>query len=66
MKQIHAHFSGIQYTAKGEKKHILTEDGDIKGLLEWIKRSKIDATIINESPDPFGDSLKSKRILEEL
>jgi len=63
---IHAHFSGIEYSDKGERRHILTKDSDIKELLEWIKKSKIDATIINESPDPLGDSLKSKKILERL
>jgi len=66
IKHIHAHFSGIEFTEKGEKRHIITSEHDIKELLEWLKKSKIDCTIINESPDPIGDSLKSKRILERL
>ena len=66
IKTIHAHFSGIEFTAKGEKRHIITSEHDIKELLEWLKKSKIDCTIINESPDPVGDSLKSGRILEKL
>ena len=66
IEHIQAHFSGIEYTEKGERKHILTKDSDIKELLEWIKKSGIDTTIINESPDPVGDSLKSKKILNKL
>jgi deoxyribonuclease-4 len=66
IKSIHAHFSGIEYTAKGERRHILTPEKEIPELLMWIKKSKIDAVIINESPDPLGDSLKSQRILEHL
>jgi deoxyribonuclease-4 len=64
IKSIHAHFSGIEYTAKGERRHMLTGEKEISELLMWIKKSKVDAVIINESPDPLGDSLKSKRILE--
>jgi deoxyribonuclease IV len=63
LKQIHCHFSGIEYTEKGERKHLITEKKDIKELLDWIKQSKIDATIINESPDPIGDSIKTKELL---
>lgn len=62
---IQAHFSGIEYTSKGEKRHVLTPESEIRELLEWIKKSHIDATIINESPDPVGDSLKSLKILEK-
>ena len=59
---IHAHFSGIEWTAKGERRHLLTETKDIKELLEYLKKYKIDATIINESPDPFGDAIKMKEL----
>jgi hypothetical protein len=30
--------------------------------LEWIKKYKLDVTIINESPDPVGDSMKAKEL----
>ena len=66
VNQIHAHFSGIEYSDKGERRHLMTEDKDIKELLGWIKKSGIDSIVINESPDPLGDALKSKRILEKL
>lgn len=63
---IHAHFSGIEWTAKGERRHLVTESKDIKELMQYLSKYKIDATIINESPDPFGDSVKTKEILSSL
>ena len=63
LKHVHAHFSGIEYSEKGERKHLLTEAKDIKELAELLKKYKIDVTIINESPDPMGDSIKTKKIL---
>lgn len=63
---IHAHFSGIIWTDRGEKKHALTKDKDIEELLTALKKHKIDCTIINESPDPMGDSIKTKKILQGL
>lgn len=63
IKHIQAHFSGIEYTAKGERRHLITPEHEIKELLEWLKKYNIDSTIINESPEPMADSLKSKRIL---
>lgn len=65
IKHIHAHFSGIEYTEKGERRHILTEISTIKPLLSKIVERKIDITIINESPDPIGDSLKTKKLLSK-
>jgi deoxyribonuclease IV len=62
LKHVHCHFSGIEYTAKGERRHLVTDKKDIKELLAWLKKYKIDATIINESPDPVGDSLKAKEL----
>jgi len=63
---IHAHFSGIEWTAKGERKHLITPEKDIKELLSYLLKYKIDATIINESPDSVGDSLKTLRVLESF
>lgn len=66
LKKIHCHFSGIEYGPKGERKHLITKANHIKELLKWLKKYKINATIINESPDPFGDTMKTKKILESL
>jgi len=63
---IHAHFSGIEYTEKGERKHLVTDKKAIRPLAEKILERNIDITIINESPDPIGDSVKTKEIFEDL
>ena len=63
ISHIHSHFSGIEYTKKGERKHIITPNEEIRKLLFFIKKYDKDATIINESPDPWGDCVKTKKIL---
>jgi len=63
--KLHCHFSGINFGDKGERSHKLTPESEIKRLLSALPRNK-DITIINESPDPIGDSLKSKSILERI
>ncbi len=65
IKHFHCHFSGIEYSEKGERRHILTPDSEIKLLLTALKRHNIDCTIINESPDTFGDAIKMKKFLEK-
>ncbi len=63
---IHAHFSGIEWTDKGEKKHLITEKEVIKPLAEAIVKNNLDITIINESPTPIDDAVKMKEVFEEL
>ncbi len=65
-KHIQAHFSGINYTNAGEQSHRITNESEIKELAKAILKHKINITIINESPDPLGDSVKTKRVFEEL
>ncbi len=64
--KIHSHFSGIEYGNKGEKKHLLTKKEDIEELFFYLKKYDISATIINESPEPFEDSLKMKKIRDKI
>ena len=66
LKQIHGHLSGIEYGQKGERRHIMTSPEAIRELLDALLRHKKKATIINESPDPFGDTLMSRKILDGL
>jgi len=66
LKTIHSHFSGIEFTDKGEQKHRITSKRDLLPLLEEISKRNIDITMINESPDPLKDSLKAKKILQNL
>jgi len=63
---IHAHFSGIEWTNKGEKKHIMTPRAEAKNLIQLLIKHKIDITIINESPDPWKDALMMNKILNSL
>lgn len=63
---IHSHFSGIVWTPKGERNHILTDENDIKELLFFIKKYNKNGTIINESPDPIGDAKKMMKSWEKI
>jgi len=58
IKHIHAHFSGIKYSEKGEIKHLITSQSVILPLIKEVVKRKVDITIINESPEPYKDSLK--------
>lgn len=64
-KPFHAHFSGIEFTEKGERRHLPTEEKDIKELFNYLSKSDLHLTIINESPNPLGDALKMKKIWKE-
>jgi len=64
-KTLHCHFSGIEWGEKGERKHKLTEENEIRKLLKVLPKNK-DLTLINESPNPAGDSVKSLRVWEKL
>jgi deoxyribonuclease IV len=63
---VHAHFSGIEYTAKGEKRHIPTQKAFIEPFLTALVKHNINITIINESPDMFNDTIMTQKLLEEL
>jgi deoxyribonuclease IV len=54
---LHCHFSGIEWGEKGEKNHKPLEKEEIKKLLSVLPRDK-NITLINESPDSVGDSIK--------
>ncbi|MBN1644869.1 TIM barrel protein [Candidatus Woesearchaeota archaeon] len=60
---LHAHFSGITWGPKGEKSHKITPINEIKELLKWLKKYKFNISLINESPNPFGDAVKTSRLL---
>ena len=65
-KNWHCHFSGIEYGDKGEKNHIKTTKENWENLLEFLKTTDKEITIINESPTPLEDSIEGKKILENL
>jgi len=65
--KLHCHFSGIEFGNKGEKNHKLTEEKELRKLLKILSENKEkDITLINESPDPVNDSIKSLRIWDKF
>ncbi len=64
-KSLHCHFSGIEWGEKGERRHIITPENEIRKLLKILPKNK-DIVIINESPEPIEDSVKSLKILNKL
>jgi deoxyribonuclease IV len=65
-KKLHCHFSGIVYGDKGEKHHKITPNKDLKELLNELKKTNQEIVIINESPTPLEDSVRSLKFWESL
>ncbi len=53
LNNFHAHIAGIEYTLKGEKKHLNLEESDFnyKDLLKAFKKFNIKGAIVCESPN---------------
>lgn len=64
-KQIHCHFSGINYGKKGERSHKITSENELRKLLKILPKNK-DVVLINESPSPVNDSIKALNIWKKL
>lgn len=60
---LHCHFSGIAFTAKGEKHHTRTDKELARKIINEIKKRKLNAVIINEAPDTIGDALMMKKMI---
>jgi len=66
MKKWHVHFSGIEYGAKGERKHLVTPVKEWERVLGWLKKLDKDVVLICESPDAVGDSVVGRRVWMEI
>ena len=68
LKNMHMHFSGIEYGDKGEIKHLNLEESDFKykELAKALKDYSIEGVIISESPNIEGDAMLLKRIYNEV
>ena len=66
IKLLHCHFSGIEYTEKGERRHLLTKKSDFVPLFKEAIKRNVDMVIINESPDPRGDSIKGMKLYQAM
>jgi deoxyribonuclease-4 len=65
-KKFHAHFSGIEYGDKGERRHIVTKKNFFEPLANQLLKRKLDITLINESPQPYKDAAMMKRTLKKM
>ena len=58
IKNFHAHLAGIEYTAKGEKRHLIFEQADMnyKDLLKAMKNFGVCGALVCESPNIETDT----------
>ncbi|MEN3044665.1 MAG: TIM barrel protein [Candidatus Hydrothermales bacterium] len=63
LKRMHIHISGMEYTEKGEKKHLVFKDSKFKfkEVLKVLKEKDIKGFLICESPSLEDDALILKR-----
>jgi deoxyribonuclease IV len=68
LKNMHCHLSGINYSEKGERNHLMLEESDMPyiDILENLKNLKATGTIICESPIIEKDALLLKKTYSNL
>ncbi|MCX8200218.1 MAG: TIM barrel protein [Candidatus Micrarchaeota archaeon] len=74
LKDMHIHFSGIEYGDKGERSHLVLDEKphNNKPIIQWRdmvkawKDYKIGGIAISESPNIEGDAIKVKKYYDSL
>jgi len=70
LHDLHMHVSGIAYSSKGEKNHLVLEDKandfNYRWLLETLAEYGVEGRIVCESPNIETDALLLKRYYESL
>ncbi len=68
LDNMHIHMSGIEYTAKGERRHLPLQESDMKweDLLKVLKEFRVKGVVISESPNIEDDALLMKKKYEEI
>jgi deoxyribonuclease-4 len=63
LENMHMHVSGIEYSDKGEKRHLVFEESDFKytELAQAFRDFDIKGMVISESPNLETDALKLKK-----
>ena len=58
LNNFHAHLAGIDYSSKGEKKHLNLNDSDMnyKDLLKALKSFDVKGALVCESPNIESDA----------
>lgn len=66
LSNMHIHAQGIEYTEKGEKKHLPLSEADFnyKGLVKTLKEFKAKGVVICESPLMETDALKISKAFD--
>lgn len=64
LKNVHAHFSGIEYGERGEVRHVNLEGSDYnyEALVDVLRDFKVEGVMISESPNIEGDALLLKKL----
>lgn len=68
LKDMHIHFSGIEYTDKGERNHLVFEEAELKwkDMVRAWKDFKVEGIAISESPNIEIDAQKAKKYYYSL
>jgi deoxyribonuclease-4 len=68
LKDLHLHVSGIEYTEKGERRHLLLKESDFKyrELLKALKGAGAGGVLICESPNLEDDALLLQRSYKRI
>ncbi|OIO52999.1 hypothetical protein AUJ46_06265 [Candidatus Peregrinibacteria bacterium CG1_02_54_53] len=68
LKRMHIHYSGIEYSAKGERKHLPLQKSDAKwqDFLKVLKKRKIEGVVVCESPLLEKDTLLLQQYFQNL
>jgi len=67
LKHYHFHFSSIEWTLKGERRHLnMNNSVPFLPLAKEILKRKINCAIISESPVTWQDSVRMRTVFEKL
>lgn len=68
LQRMHIHLSGIEYSEKGERKHLPLEESDLnyQDLFKTLKEFKVKGNLTCESPNLEKDALIMKNYFEKL
>lgn len=68
LKNFHAHVAGIEYTMKGERRHLMLEESDMdyKNLMRAFKVFDVKGVVVCESPDMETDAMLLQRVYNSL
>ena len=68
LKNMHVHVAGVEYTEKGERRHLNLEESDLRYrvLMAVMKEFNCCGVVISESPNIESDAILMKKIYESI